>query len=94
MLKKLTICAVCVASAAIGLTFVASQTARAQSSACTWYADTALKQQQQNEQRKCGFKGPEWSTSRQTHLTWCATQSTDTWKAVAQQREKQLAACK
>jgi hypothetical protein len=91
---KLTMCAVGAALAALGLTLASSHAVRAQSSACTWYADTALKQQQQNEQRKCGFKGPEWSTSRQSHLTWCATQSTDAWKAVAQQREKQLAACK
>ena len=33
-------------------------------------------------------------TSRQTHLTWCATQPPDTWKAQAQKREQMLAGCK
>ena len=66
----------------------------AQTANCAWYADTSLKQQQQNDLRKCGFQGPEWSTSRQTHLAWCATQPPDTWKAQAQKREQMLAGCK
>ena len=72
----------------------ASAPASAQGANCTWYADTALKQQQRNEQGKCGFTGPEWSMSRQTHLTWCATQNPDSWKAAAQKREQLLAGCK
>jgi hypothetical protein len=75
--------------------FIAASTiASAQGANCTWYADTALKQQQRNEQGKCGFAGPEWSLSRQTHLTWCATQNPDSWKAAAQKREQLLAGCK
>jgi hypothetical protein len=66
----------------------------AQATGCNWYADMSLKQQQQNQLRKCGFTGPEWSTTRQTHLAWCATQSPDGWKAQAQSRERQLATCK
>jgi hypothetical protein len=72
----------------------ASAPASAQSVNCAWYADTALKQQQRNEQGKCGFTGPEWSMSRQTHMTWCSTQNPDRWKAEAQKREQQLAGCK
>jgi hypothetical protein len=68
--------------------------ARAQTANCAWYADTALKQQQRNEQGKCGFTGPDWSMSRQTHMTWCSTQNPDRWKAEAQKREQQLAGCK
>jgi hypothetical protein len=68
--------------------------ALAQAANCTWYADTALKQQQRNEQGKCGFTGPEWSSSRQSHLAWCATQPPDRWKAVAQKREQMLSGCK
>ena len=68
--------------------------AHAQASNCGWYADTAIKQQQQNEVRKCGFNGPEWSADRAAHLTWCATQSPDSWKAQAQNRERKLASCK
>jgi hypothetical protein len=71
-----------------------SAPASAQGANCTWYADTALKQQQRNEQGKCGFAGPEWSMSRQTHLAWCATQNPDSWKAAAQKREQLLAGCK
>ena len=68
--------------------------ALAQTAGCTWYADMALKQQQQNELRKCGFTGPEWNSNRQAHLAWCATQAPDTWKVRAQNRERQLAGCK
>jgi hypothetical protein len=73
---------------------LAGSPAFAQTPNCGWYADTSLKQQQQNEQRKCGFEGAEWSTSRQAHLTWCATQPPDSWKAVARKREQMLAGCK
>jgi hypothetical protein len=73
---------------------VAPPAALAQASSCGWYADTAIKQQQQNELRKCGFSGPEWSADRQAHLAWCATQSPDNWKAQAQNRERKLAGCK
>ena len=76
------------------LALTPASAALAQTADCAWYADTSLKQQQQNDLRKCGFKGPEWSTSRQTHLTWCATQPPDTWKAQAQKREQMLAGCK
>ena len=68
--------------------------ALAQSANCDWYAETSLKQQQRNEHQKCGFTGPEWSLSRQTHLGWCATQTPDRWKAAAQKREQMLAGCK
>jgi hypothetical protein len=61
---------------------------------CSWYAATALKQQQRNERGKCGFAGPEWSMNRQAHLAWCSTQTPDRWKAEAQKREQMLATCK
>jgi hypothetical protein len=78
----------------LGIAAVVPHPAQAQAANCTWYADTALKQQQQNEQRKCGFQGQEWNANRQAHLTWCATQPPDRWKAEAQKREQQLAGCK
>ena len=73
---------------------LAGPVATAQTANCAWYADTSLKQQQRNEQGKCGFTGPEWSMSRQTHLTWCTTQNPDRWKAEAQKREQMLTSCK
>ena len=60
---------------------------------CDWYAKTALKQQQENDQRKCGLKGPEWSTDLTAHMNWCRTVAPDMWKKQAQQRDQQLAAC-
>ncbi len=57
--------------AGLALILAAPRAAMAQASSCGWYADTAIKQQQQNELRKCGFAGPEWSADRQAHLTWC-----------------------
>jgi hypothetical protein len=80
--------------AALSVASVLATAASAQTANCTWYAETALKQQQRNEQGKCGFSGSEWSMNRQTHLTWCATQNPDRWKAEAQKREQLLASCK
>lgn len=82
------------AAALAGLMLAPAPAALAQATSCAWYADTALKQQQQNEQRKCGFTGPEWSANRQAHLAWCATQPLDSWKTQAQKREQRLAGCK
>ena len=79
---------------ASALAAAAPTVASAQTVNCGWYADTSLKQQQRNEQGKCGFTGTEWSMNRQTHLAWCATQSPDRWKAEAQKREQMLAGCK
>jgi hypothetical protein len=80
--------------AVLWLTLAAPTMALAQTANCTWYAETSLKQQQRNEQGKCGFTGSEWSSSKQAHLTWCATQTPDRWKAAAQKREQMLAGCK
>ena len=60
---------------------------------CDRYAKTALKQQQENEQRKCGFNGPEWSLDLTAHMNWCRGVAPDMWKKQAQQRDQQLAAC-
>jgi hypothetical protein len=82
------------AACAAAILVLAASHAAAQPINCNWYADTALKQQQQNEQRKCGFSGPEWSSNKQAHVTWCATQAPDRWKREAQKREQMLDACK
>jgi hypothetical protein len=79
---------------ALALGAIASPPARAQAVNCNWYADTSLKQQQRNEQGKCGFTGAEWSSDRKAHLSWCGTQAPDTWRAAAQKREQMLAGCK
>lgn len=60
---------------------------------CEWYGRTALKQQQENVQLKCGFTGPEWSSDLRAHVAWCASVPPDVWKKSAQSRDQQLAAC-
>jgi hypothetical protein len=81
------------AAAAIGCFVSAAVPAAAQAN-CDWYAKTALKQQLENEQRKCGFTGANWSSDLKAHMTWCAA-NPDMWKGEAQRRDQQLAsACK
>ncbi len=60
---------------------------------CEWYAKTALKQQQDNELLKCGFKGDAWSTDFKAHAVWCESVPPDAWKEQAKKRERELAAC-
>jgi hypothetical protein len=80
--------------ATAGLIFLATALPAAAQANCDWYARTALRQQQDNEQRKCGFTGPAWSWDLKGHMTWCATANPDQWKAEAQKRERDLATCK
>lgn len=67
-------------------------TAMAQAN-CQWYATTALKQQQENEKLKCGFKGDAWSADMKAHLGWCSSVAPDVWKAAAQKRDQELQTC-
>jgi hypothetical protein len=60
---------------------------------CEWYARTAVKQQQENEQKKCGFKGPAWTSDLKAHQAWCASVSPEEWRRSAQKRDQDLAAC-
>ena len=60
---------------------------------CQWYAQTALKQQQENERFKCGFSGAGWTIDLKAHLDWCGKVAPDVWKSEAQKRDQQLSAC-
>lgn len=60
---------------------------------CDWYAKTAVRQQQINEARKCGFTGQAWHKDLAAHVTWCAGVAPDIWKSEAQKRNQQLEAC-
>jgi hypothetical protein len=82
------------AAALLALALAPASASPAQTANCAWYADTSLKQQQQNELKRCGFEGPEWSMSRPAHLAWCVAQPPDAWKALAQKRRQMLADCK
>ena len=78
--------------AALGSMIAGAGVATAQGT-CEWYARTAIKQQQENEQKKCGFKGPEWNADLRAHMAWCASVAPDVWKKSAQKRDQDLAAC-
>lgn len=82
-----------VAGALIGAVALLVPLAAPAQSNCQWYASTALRQQQQNEKLKCGLRGESWHSDLKAHLTWCAGVSPDLWKAQAQARDQQLAAC-
>lgn len=60
---------------------------------CEWYAKTAVRQQQINEEKRCGFKGEAWHKDLTAHLRWCAGVAPDFWKSEAQKRNRQLADC-
>ena len=79
-------------SAAMALAVLSPASAHAQAN-CEWYAKTALKQQQDNEQLKCGFKGDAWSTDYKAHVAWCQSVAPDAWKDQAKKRDQDLAAC-
>ncbi len=72
--------------------FALAPAANAQAN-CDTYGRLALKQMQENEQKKCGLKGPEWNTDLKAHTTWCGTVGPDHWKIQLQKREQALAAC-
>ena len=85
-------------SAAVSMAAVLAALALAPAAAqaqanCDWYASTALKQQQENEKFKCGFKGSEWSPDKKAHMDWCGSVAPDVWKKAAQKRDQDLSAC-
>lgn len=60
---------------------------------CTWYANTALQQQQANVNNKCGFSGAGWSLDLKAHAAWCASVSPEVWKKAARDRKQSLDGC-
>lgn len=78
---------------ATGLGIVSFAGPAAAQATCDWYGKIAIKQQQENEQRKCGFKGDAWSSDLKAHMAWCASVSPEVWKKAAVSRDQQLASC-
>lgn len=74
-----------------GLTL--SGLANAANPACQWYVQTSAKQQQENMQRACGLKGPEWSTDTKVHAAYCESHAPEDWKSLAQKRQQALDGC-
>ena len=60
---------------------------------CSWYALTSAKQQQENEQKGCGFTGDGWSTDIQVHTAWCESVPPDQWRQAVTDRENKLKTC-
>ncbi len=85
--------AACAAFAGIAVCGRASPLPAATQANCEWYATTALKQQQENERLKCGYRGDAWSPDFKAHLAWCGSVAPDVWKRAAQQRDRELQAC-
>jgi hypothetical protein len=77
---------------AAGMTSLLSLQVSAQAG-CDWYAQTALKQQQENERLKCGLIGAAWTNDLKAHQAWCGSVAPDQMKTEAQAREQQLQAC-
>lgn len=86
------VCAVLSLGAVLAAGTLLPAVANAQAN-CQWYATTALKQQQENEKLKCGFKGDAWGADLKGHMTWCASVAPDIWKTAAQKRDQDLQAC-
>ena len=77
---------------ATAIVVAAASGAHAQAN-CEMYGKLALKQMQENEQKKCSLKGAEWNADLKAHVAWCATVPPDQWKIQLQKREQALAAC-
>jgi len=61
---------------------------------CKSYALSAAKQHKENEQRSCGFKGPDWSKDIKAHQKWCASVPPQMWRDMLKKRQEMLASCK
>lgn len=74
------------------LALLVAPSASAQST-CEWYARTAVRQQQINEEKKCGLAGEGWHKDLAAHTKWCGSVAPELWKAEAQKRNQLLEAC-
>jgi hypothetical protein len=60
---------------------------------CDEYGRLALKQQKENETRKCGFAGDSWHPKLEPHVAWCKSVGPEQWKEQLQKRAQALAGC-
>ena len=60
---------------------------------CEMYGKLAIQQQQENEERRCGFTGDEWSADLKRHVDWCGGVAPDRWRVELQKRQQALDAC-
>lgn len=74
-------------------TLAFSQGANAQAN-CDEYGRLALGQQKENETKKCGFQGPEWSSDLKAHVGWCKGKGPAEWIEQLRLRNTALTGCK
>lgn len=79
----------------VGATLGAPAVAAGGGDNCDFYAFHSVKQQQRNEELKCGFKekledGATWSANQEDHKKWCGTVSPREWRAALKEREEML----
>lgn len=60
---------------------------------CATYGNLALKQARESQQRKCGFKGPRWSTDLKAHVAWCGGVGPVDWQRELKKRASMLKQC-
>ncbi len=85
------------AAIAVGVILLVGASLRARAEAgqnCKVYALAAAKQHKENEERSCGFKGPEWTKDIKAHLAWCQSVPPQEWRAMLKKRQEMLASCK
>jgi hypothetical protein len=61
---------------------------------CDTYGKLALQQQKDNESRKCGLSGSEWSSNLKAHISWCSSVPPQDWQAMLKKRREALESCK
>jgi hypothetical protein len=81
--------------ASVALIALSSQTpqAAAANPSCDWYVAQSVRQQQENLQRACGFKGAEWSFETRNLSSVCEGQPPQETRAMVEKRQQMLAEC-
>jgi hypothetical protein len=61
---------------------------------CASYARNAVRQNDENQRRDCGFKGGRWSSNYDRHYRWCRDTSYDKADKENRDRQKDLQRCR
>ncbi len=71
---------------------LAARNAR-QERACKAYADLAIRQASDAQEKSCNVSGPRWLTAYQPHFSWCMTVSKAERESETRERNKTLTQC-
>lgn len=72
---------------------LAAPQALAANPSCEWYLAQSVRQQQDNLQRACGFKGAEWSFDTRSLTVVCEALPPLETRAIVEKRRQMLAEC-